>query len=158
MVQIQPETLQKMIEITSEKIKKVWIGKFTDIVDNNKEEEFAFRMEVQMDEKMNFIGTVWEEEFYEQTKLFIDVKGYMHEHQIQFVKSYPCVYEMDENFKTIIDYSKKGHQVTYDGKKDKVNDKWTGKWEVKGDLIVIDGESYQQEDYGGYFEMELVEF
>ena len=99
--------------------KKVWIGKFLDIVHEDKEEEFAFRIDAEMDDKMRFTGKVWEEEFYEKTKLFIDVKGSIKENRIQFVKTYPCVYEIDENFKTIIDYSKKGHQVRYDGKKQK---------------------------------------
>lgn len=146
-----------MIEIKPTKIRKVWIGKFIDLVSENKEEEFAFRMDVELDEKSSFTGTVWEEEFYEQTKLFVDVKGFMNEERIQFVKTYPCIYEIDENFKTVIDYSKKGHDVNYVGEKDKFNGKWIGEWEVKGDSIILDGESYEQENYGGYFEMELSE-
>jgi hypothetical protein len=137
--------------------KRVWIGKFLDIVTEDKEEEFAFRIDAELDDKMRFKGTVWEEEFYEQTKLFIDVKGTIKEDRIQFVKTYPCVYEIDENFKTIIDYSKKGHQVKYDGKKQKGTEKWIGEWLVKGDTVVIDGETYQQDDYGGSFEMTLLE-
>lgn len=137
--------------------KRVWIGKFLDIVTEDKEEEFAFRIDAELDDKMRFKGTVWEEEFYDKTKLFIDVKGTIKGDRIQFVKTYPCVYDIDENFKTIIDYSKKGHQVKYDGKKQKGTEKWVGEWLVKGDKVVIDGETYEQDDYGGSFEMTLSE-
>lgn len=146
-----------MIENKGNTQKRVWIGKFKDIVNEDKEEEFAFRIDAELDDKLRFKGTVWEEEFYEQTKLFIDVKGTIKEDRIQFVKTYPCVYEIDENFKTIIDYSKKGHQVRYEGKKQKGTEKWIGEWLVKGDKVVIDGETYEQDDYGGSFEMTLSE-
>ncbi len=136
---------------------RTWIGKYTDIGHKGQDEDFAFRIDAELNKELSFKGTVWEEEFYEKSKLFLSVKGFINGGQISFVKTYPCLFEIDENFNTIIDKSKKGHEVVYSGTWNESQGKWEGTWEVKGDILFKDVDYYEEEIFSGLFEMSLMD-
>ena len=114
-------------------------------------------MEVKCDDRLNFTGAVWEEEFSGITGKKLTVKGYIDEDHISFVKQYPCLYEYDENGKVLIDDSQPGHDVLYDGYWDKSEGKWNGEWEVEGETEVFTNEIIQTRVYLGKFEKHMVE-
>ena len=136
-------------------MKRTWIGKYVDIGHKGEDEEFAFRIDADLNDEMSFTGTVWEEEFYEKTKMFLTVKGFINKEHISFVKSYPCLFVIDENFNTIIDKNQKGHEVVYNGYWNNDDGIWEGNWEVKGDILFKDIDNYEEEIFSGPFEMKL---
>lgn len=138
-------------------MKITWIGKYINIGKRGKDEEFAFRIDADLDKEMCFSGTVWEEEFYENSKLFLSVEGFINEDRISFVKTYPCLFEIDENLNTVIDKNEKGHDVVYDGYWNEKDEKWEGTWEIEGAEISKGTDYYVHEAFIGSFEMKLVE-
>jgi hypothetical protein len=114
-------------------------------------------MEVEIDEKFSFHGIVWEEEFSGITGKHLSVKGFIDEDHISFVKKYPCLYEGDENGKVIIDETKSGHEVIYDGYWNEEQGIWIGEWEVEGETQIFHFEKIMTDVYVGAFEMKIVE-
>jgi len=138
-------------------MKQIWIGKYIDVGQKGKDEEFAFRIDADMNEEMSFSGTVWEEEFYEKTKLFLNLEEFIDENHISFVKSYPCLFDIDEHYNTIIDKEQKGHEVIYDGYWNDETDQWEGTWEVKGRTLAKGHDYFEEEIIYGSFDMKLIE-
>lgn len=138
-------------------MKRSWIGTYTDIGKNGQDEEVSFQIDVDLDNNLNFKGKVWEEKFYSHSQLMIDVKGFINEDHISFIKTYPCLFEIDENYDVVIDTSKKGHDVTYDGYWNVQTKKWEGFWEVKGLSILVREGYYEEEVIIGPFEMKLMD-
>lgn len=137
-------------------IKRTWIGKFFDVGENGNEEPIGFRLDVEMAENMTFDGKMWEEEFYPKTKLLIDVKGYIENDHISFVKSYPCLYDIDENNQVVIDLNQKGHEVVYQGEWIESRGVWSGFWEIKGAVVFEARDYYEEIIYQGPFEMSIL--
>ena len=120
------------------------------------ENAFQFRIEAEIDEKLTFNGVVWEEEFTGITGKLLTVKGFIDEDHISFVKKYPCAYEYDELGKIIIDESRKGHEVIYDGYWDENTGAWTGEWEVEGETEVFHFNEIKTHVFIGCFEMKMI--
>lgn len=135
---------------------RVYQGKYYDVNEEGIESPFPFLMEVTCDDKLNFSGTVWDEEFSSITGLKSSVKGYINEDHISFVKQYPCLYSWDETGKVVIDNSKSGHQVIYNGYWNNSEGKWIGEWEVEGETEVFTNEMIKTQVYLGKFEMRMV--
>lgn len=138
-------------------MKKTYQGNYFEIDQNGSEVPFVFRMDVEMDEKLSFKGTVWEDEFSGITGKLLTVKGFIDEDHISFVKKYPCSYEFDENGKIIIDESKRGHEVIYDGYWDDENKNWTGEWEVEGETVTLHFNMIKTNVFLGKFELNMME-
>ena len=137
-------------------MKRIYHGNYFDIDQHGNNKPFAFRMEVEMDEKLNFVGTVWEDQFSGLTGKLLSVKGYIDEDHISFVKKYPCQYAGDENGKLIIDESKPGHEVIYDGYWDESKGMWEGEWEVEGNIEVLQFDMIQTKIFIGKFELHTI--
>jgi len=138
-------------------VKRIYLGSFYDIDKEGNESPFQFRIDVEIDEKLSFNGTVWEEEFTGITGKLLSVKGFIDKDHISFVKQYPCAYEFDENRNIIIDESRKGHEVIYDGYWDENTGSWTGEWEVEGETEVFQLNEVKTKVYIGHFEMKMIE-
>lgn len=138
-------------------MKRIYQGNYYDIDKEGNESPFQFRIEVDIDEKLSFTGTVWEEEFTGITGKLSTVKGFIDEDHISFVKKYPCTYEYDENGKIIIDESRKGHEVIYDGYWDENTGTWSGEWEVEGETEVFHFYEIKTKVFIGQFEMKMIE-
>ena len=138
-------------------MKRTYIGKYYDIDQEGNESPFSFRMDVELDSKMNFSGSVWEEEFSELSGKNLSVKGYIDDKHISFVKQYPCLYAYDENGKAIIDTSKQGHEVIYDGYWNDKTGVWIGEWEVEGQTELKGLDDITTEVFIGSFEMKMEE-
>ena len=127
-------------------MKRTWVGHYVDIGKDLNEEEFPFRIDVELNDQMSFTGTIKEDEFYKNSQLLIPVKGFIDKDHISFVLKYPCLYEFDEDFNTIIDKTQKGHEITYDGYWDNNEGKWAGYWELKGETVLIREGYYEEEE------------
>lgn len=138
-------------------MKRIYLGNYFDIDQQGNESPFEFRMEVEIDEKHSFYGTVWEEEFSGITGKLITVKGFIDEDHISFVKKYPCLYSIDQEGKTKIDETKHGHEVIYDGYWNEESGKWHGEWEIEGETEVFHFDKIKTRVYIGAFEMSMVE-
>lgn len=134
-------------------MKRTWIGKYYDNNGVNQEDEFPFKIEVLIDSDLSFTGNAWEEEFYSLSQSMIDVRGFINEGHINFIKKYPFRYEVDENDKPFIDKSEAGHEVQYDGYWNNELKKWEGEWEVSLGIINEKQDSYTEEVIFGKFEM-----
>ncbi|MGB0915258.1 MAG: hypothetical protein ACPGVI_04255 [Crocinitomicaceae bacterium] len=102
-----------------------------------------------------FIGTSEDSDFRKISNEPIHVEGFINGDHIQFTKSYPFQFEADENGKTFIDKSAKGHQVIYDGYFDPIIEKWTGDWEVETNTVTDSTDTYNQIYIGGTWELNL---
>lgn len=138
-------------------MKRSWIGKYVNIGPNGIEEDFPFRIDVVLDNKLNFTGTAWEEEFCTISQLKIDVKGFIDDDHISFIKSYPCLFELDENFNAVIDKTQKGHEVTYNGYWKEETNNWEGFWDIKVESTLISEGNYEDELIIGPFDMKVLE-
>lgn len=138
-------------------MKRIFTGKYYDIDQQGNESSFSFKMDVELDSKMNFSGIVWEEEFSEISGKNLSVKGFIDDDHISFVKQYPCFYAYDENGKVIIDTSKKGHEVIYDGYWNDNIGVWVGEWEVEGQTELKGLDDITTEVFIGSFEMKMKE-
>ena len=136
-------------------MKRTYLGKYYDIDQEGNESPFSFQMDVEFDNQMNFSGSVWEEEFSELSGKRLSVKGFIEAEHISFVKKYPCSYEYDKDGKAVIDDSKPGHEVIYDGYFDKNTGTWTGEWEVEGQTDLKGLGEVTTEVFTGYFEMKM---
>lgn len=134
-------------------MKRTWIGKYYDNNGVNQEDEFPFKIEVLIDSDLSFTGNAWEEEFYSLSQSMIDVRGFINEGHINFIKKYPFRYEVDENDKPFVDKSEAGHEVQYDGYWNNDLKKWEGEWEVSLGIINEKQDSYTEEVIFGKFEM-----
>jgi len=114
-------------------------------------------MEVEIDSNFSFKGTVWEDEFSIASNKYLIVNGYIDNDHISFVKTYPCLYEFNEEGELVIDESKKGHEVIYDGYWDKDKKYWTGEWEVEGETAPLRFNNIVTELFIGPFEMWMIE-
>lgn len=112
-------------------------------------------MVVVLDDKMNFTGSVWEEEYSSLSGEKLSVKGYNDSDHISFVKKYPCLYAYDEQ--AIFDSSNPGHEVIYDGYWDESTGTWSGEWEVEGQTVLKGLEGSATEVFIGVFEMKMEE-
>lgn len=113
----------------------------------------AFKMEVELDDNLNFSGTIWEAEFSSLTEEIPTVKGYIEEDHISFVLNYPLFYACDEKGQVYIDASKEGHEVIYDGYWNNVSKEWVGEWEVEGQTVLEGTGDIFTEVFIGTFEM-----
>ncbi|MBL1278832.1 MAG: hypothetical protein COA33_001055 [Fluviicola sp.] len=138
-------------------MKRIYQGKFFDIDFNEKEISIGFKMEVEIDSNFSFKGTVWEDEFSIASNKYLIVNGYIDNDHISFVKTYPCLYEFNEEGELVIDESKKGHEVIYDGYWDKDKKYWTGEWEVEGETAPLRFNNIVTELFIGPFEMWMIE-
>lgn len=138
-------------------MQRVYQGKYYDFDEKGNESPFAFRMDVDINDKLSFMGAVWEEEFTRISGKKLSVKGYIDGDHISFVKQYPCHYGYDENGKVFVDDTQRGHDVIYDGYWDEERGIWSGEWEVEGELLVFNNEMIQSRVYIGKFEMHMVE-
>ncbi len=134
-------------------MKRIYIGNYFQVDLNGNEIPFRFRMDVELNEKLSFTGKVWEDEFSGLSGKELTVKGYIDEDHISFVKQYPCAYEIDENGEVLIDESRKGHHVIYDGYWDEVNGCWLGEWEVEGDTAILTPTRIHTQVFLARFEM-----
>lgn len=134
-------------------MKRTWIGKYYDNNGVSQEDEFPFKIEVLIDSDLSFTGNAWEEEFYSLSQSMIDVRGFINEGHINFIKKYPFRYEVDENDKPFVDKSEAGHEVQYDGYWNNDLKKWEGEWEVSLGIINEKQDSYTEEVIFGKFEM-----
>jgi hypothetical protein len=134
---------------------EVWQGQFEyDKADYGFDTVVKFELHVKF-ENGSLEGITTDPEFAELSDLLVMVKGFVEGDHISFVKSYPLYYESDENGKSSINESKKGHDVVYDGYFDPTVNKWTGHWEILTDEIKVDVELYEQHYVGGIWELEL---
>lgn len=113
----------------------------------------AFKMEVELDDNLNFSGTIWEAEFSSLTEEMPTVKGYIEEDHISFVLNYPLFYARDEKGQVYIYASKEGHEVIYDGYWNNVSKEWVGEWEVEGQTVLEGTGDIFTEVFIGTFEM-----
>lgn len=138
-------------------MKRTYQGIYFDIDQDGIERPYGFRMEVEIDEKHSFNGTVWEDEFSGITGKHLSVKGFIDEDHISFVKKYPCLFEFDAEGKIIIDETKSGHEVIYDGYWNEENGIWLGEWEVECETEVFQFDKIKTRVFIGAFEMNMVE-
>jgi len=138
-------------------MKKIYQGNYFDFDKDGNEIPFGFRMEVELDEKWNFHGIVWEDEFSGITEKHLTVKGFIDEDHISFVKQYPCAYEFDHEGNSIVDESRRGHSVIYDGYLDEESGIWTGEWEIEGETQLLPLGGIETEIFLGRFEMHTLE-
>jgi hypothetical protein len=138
-------------------VKRTYQGIYFDIDQDGIERPYGFRMEVEIDEKHSFNGTVWEDEFSGITGKHLSVKGFIDEDHISFVKQYPCLYEYDADGKIIIDESQLGHEVIYDGYWNEEYGNWSGEWEVECETEVFQFDKIKTSVFIGAFEMNMVE-
>lgn len=134
-------------------MKRTYKGQYFDVDSQGNQFSVAFKMVLEIDEKMNFIGTVWEEEFSAITGLESSVKGYIENDHISFLLSYPCFYGENDEGEIIIDKSIAGHDVIYDAYWDENNGNWVGEWEVEGSKVSSSLDQIKTEVYIGQFEM-----
>lgn len=139
-------------------MQKTYTGNYFEIDINGNEIPFPFKMEVVFDERFNFTGTVWEQEFSGFSGKKLSVRGFIDGEHISFVKKYPCAYEFDEQGKPYIDESRKGHEVIYDGYWNEFSQKWIGEWEVEGETQTkfFTNEIVETKVFLGKFEMGIV--
>lgn len=130
-----------------------WEGFYLDLDEKGDEKKFPFYMDVELEADGNFSGTLWEDEFFTLSQKLIDVQGSLIQNQIHFTIKYPYQFDLDENFKALVDFTKPGHEVRYSGMWLPNYGIWTGEWEIKGDLILSGLEFYEEEYYGGGFEL-----
>ncbi len=110
-------------------VKKHWIGKFAKHLIDGLGEYENYEMIVSYD-KGNFLGEIIDNTFFELTGLKCEVKGFIQDDFISFIKQYPCEYFIDTNGMFQINKLKKGHQVTYQGNFNLEEGKWEGEWEI----------------------------
>lgn len=135
---------------------RIYKGKYFDVNALGIEFSIEFKMTLELDEEFNFIGTVWEQEFSEISNLEGLVKGFIENEHISFVLTYPCFYGCDENDQIIIDKSKPGHDVIYDGFWDSESQSWIGEWEIEGPTEISFLDQIKTEVIIGNFQMKLV--
>jgi len=138
-------------------VKRIFHGKYFAIDQNGNESPFEFRMEVELDDEQSFTGTVWEEEFSGITGKGLTVKGFIDENHISFVKQYPCLYDAGENGEIIIDESKHGHEVIYDGHWNEELGSWFGEWEIEVKTELVSFHKFESSLFIGVFEMKVLE-
>ena len=128
---------------------EIWKGTFKyDLGDYGHEREVAFELRVKFkDGKISGIAT--DSDFVLLSSLPIPVKGFFEGDHISFVTTFPFKYDQDENGKSFINESEKGHDVNYDGYFNPDVNKWTGDWEI------LEGEEDEQLFVGGTWELDL---
>ncbi|RFC55642.1 hypothetical protein DXU93_01540 [Brumimicrobium aurantiacum] len=132
-----------------------YTGKYHDVDQNDIPFSVQFSMNVVFDSKMIFKGKVWEEVFSKKTDKFLSVKGFIDEDHISFIKQYPCFFSSDINGELIIDCSKPGHEVIYDGYWNEEKGIWEGEWEVEGETNLLGTDDVISDIYTGDFEMKM---
>jgi len=111
-------------------MKKNWIGRYGYSFEEGNEWYYSFEITANYNNG-SFEGTVIEEEFTSFTNDLVHVKGFIEEDLISFVKTYPYLFEANDNGEMLIDKSQRGHSVIYQGYYDQSKDGWEGEWEVK---------------------------
>lgn len=134
-------------------MEKEYLGNYFEQNEDGKEISVGFKMKLELDKKLNFIGTVWEEEFSGITGKLVSVRGFIDEDHISFVKKYPCKYESNENFEVAIDMDKPGHEVIYDGYWNEELENWSGEWYIQDDYELFLVNQIKTFAYFGRFEM-----
>lgn len=134
---------------------EIWKGQFRyDKADYGFDDVVNFELQVEF-VNGSLKGIATDPEFAELSDLPVTVKGFIEGDHISFIKSYPLKYESDENGKSFINESTKGHDVVYDGYFDPTVNKWIGHWEIIADEIKVDLEVYQQLYVGGNWELQI---
>lgn len=142
---------QKMAESSRESI--IWKGKFS-----YNPEEYGFEEDVNFELYISktdnqFEGVSYDDEFRDLHPELPKVKGFIDGDKIYFVITYPVSYSIDENDKILIDQTRKGHDVIYNGTFDRTFNKWSGIWEIMQEEE-IDGDEIIIQDYStGEWEM-----
>lgn len=138
-------------------MQRTYSGKYFEIDIHGNEIPFPFKMDVILDKRLNFTGTVWAEEFSGLSGKQLSVRGFINDEHISFVKKYPFVYEYDEEGKPFIDESRNGHEVIYDGYWNEPSQKWVGEWEVEGETQTkfFTNEIIETKVFVGKFEMSV---
>lgn len=129
-----------------------YTGEYFDTDEHGKSFSVAFRMEVELDQKLNFTGTVWEAQFSTISNEKLSVKGFIEDSHISFVVKYPCLFARNEKGQIFIDQSKEGNEVIYDGYWNSESNTWVGEWEVEGQTVLERGDIVT-EVFIGTFEM-----
>lgn len=131
----------------------VWKGSYVDMNEAGEEVPFSFSLYVQWDGNNGFRGWMWDSEFNQHTDLKIDVIGQEAHGKIRFLVNYPCLFDLDENNQVVIDLEQTGHSVQFNGYWMDDQKMWTGEWEITGDIEFKGEDYYEQEYYGGSFEL-----
>lgn len=119
-----------------------WKGKYAYEEDFPIEDSFDFELKVQYNEG-SFQGIAIEEEFTKLSGESANVKGFIEEDYISFVKTYPFKFEELEDGTVAVDRSEMGHRVEYDGYFNMELNRWEGHWEIVFDHIKIFTEEHE---------------
>ena len=138
-------------------MEREYLGSYFDLNEDGTESSFGFRMKIELDAKLNFTGTIWEDEFSRISGKSITVRGFIDDDHISFVKKYPCKYESNENLEVVIDKDKPGHEVIYDGYWNEELENWSGEWEIEGDIELFHINQIKTSVYIGRFEMKEIQ-
>lgn len=133
---------------------KIWIGHYNYRLEDEISENHNFEIHANLDDG-SFSGVAIEEEFTQLTGDKPTVKGFIEDDMISFVKSYPYLFETDENGKQIIDKSIRGHQVEYEGYFEEDKGSWSGTWEIHFGEQKIDIGNYEFQFIMGEWSMKL---
>jgi hypothetical protein len=107
--------------------------------DSNKAHAFELILDLDSDQ---FKGIAVEEEFTTLTNEVPTITGFMDNEQISFTKQYPFQFAADENNQIVIDRSKPGHLVVYEGFLNRKNLEWEGSWEIISDEVRLSTDVY----------------
>ena len=110
-------------------VKKNWIGKYGYSFEEGNEWYFSFEINADY-ANGSFEGFASEEEFTGYTNDLVHVKGFIEGDLISFMKTYPYLFEMDDNGYAHIDKSQRGHCVAFQGSFDEETGGWSGEWEI----------------------------
>lgn len=138
-------------------MKRTYHGTFYESNGDGIVSPYEFTMKVELDKNFSFTGTIWESEFSEISGLHVQAKGFIDQNHISFVKTYPIAYEFAADGNVVVDESRKGHEVTFDGYWDENLGVWLGEWEMEGETFFLSFNEIETPIFFGRFEMRMIE-
>jgi hypothetical protein len=132
----------------------VWKGKYCYEEEFNDSKSFAFELKIDCTAN-EFQGISIEEEFTTLTNDSPTVNGFIDNDHISYTLQYPYQFDIAEDGSTIIDRSKPGHEVIYEGYFNAETGNWEGEWEIEVDEIKLAQELYQTHSISGSWKMKM---
>jgi hypothetical protein len=122
--------------------------------DERQAHSFELLVDISDDE---FEGIAVEEEFTARTNESPIVIGFVADDRISFTKQYPFQFAADDDNNIVIDRSKPGHQVVYEGVKNHDTNEWEGHWEIMSGEVRLSTDVYLAVIDSGSWRMKIPE-
>lgn len=119
-----------------------WKGYYCYSLEFDENEKFGFEIEAQFRDG-SFTGEFSEEEFTGITGKKGTIKGFIDHQHISFVKRFPFKYDELEDGSVLIDETREGHEVVYDGYFNHEKGIWEGEWEILVEEIKVREGEYE---------------